>query len=328
MSNRKFVSIVATLVAAISMAHTPSALASDPYPLEYFALREVVSNVAVSPNGEQLAMLKILTREGNPILHIYEAGNLEKDPFVVNADPMEIRNYYWASDSHIVLTLRQRVRDKIEGQNQGVYEQRIAILNVKKKEFDDFPAAAPIVENLLPGKATKIIISEQPGAGEDLSLEKAFRPRAYYEMDLNRGTKKLLIRGKIDMGQIEFDSEGNPLFGRGFDLGSKEYVWYYREKGKKGWDDVLRIHEDDFETWFIEVEGLDDAVPGNLIVKAHNGDDKLGLWSYNTKTRNYDELLYRRSDVDVYGVRRHSNTWEYPDRITAVSYFTDKFRVF
>ena len=167
MSNRKFISVVATLVAALSVTHMSSALASDPYPLEYFALREVVSNVTVSPNGEQLAMLKILTREGNPILHIYETGNLDKNPFVVNADPMEIRNYYWASNSHIVLTLRQRVRDKIEGQNRGVYEQRIAILNVKKKEFDDFPAASPIVENLLPGKATKIIISEQPGAGED-----------------------------------------------------------------------------------------------------------------------------------------------------------------
>ena len=47
---------------------------SEPYPLEYFALREVINEVTVSPDGGRLAMLKILSREGNPILHIYEFG--------------------------------------------------------------------------------------------------------------------------------------------------------------------------------------------------------------------------------------------------------------
>ena len=70
--------------------------------------------------------------------------------------------------------------------------------------------------------------------------------------------------------------------------------------------------------------GLDDSIPGNILVLAFNGDDKLGLWSFNPETKTFDELIYRRSDVDVYGVRYHSNSWTYPDRITAVSYFKDK----
>lgn len=298
--------------------------AVDPYPLEYFALREVTDNVTVSPTGEKLAMLKILTRTGDPILHIYDADDIEKTPFVVNADPMEIRSYYWASDEHIVMTLRQKVRDKIEGQNQGVYEQRIAILDVNKKKFDDFDAAYPAVENLLPGRPDKIIISEQPGMEDDLSLNKAFRPRAYYEMDLKKGTKKLLIRGKIDLGQIQFDSDGDPRFARGFDAGKGEYVFYHREKGGRGWSDFYRIHEDNFELWMMDGYGEDHAVPGNFMIKAFNGDDKLGLWSYNMKERKFDELLYRRSDVDVYDVRYHSNIWTDPDRIVGVGYVTDK----
>ena len=141
------------------------ALSNEPYPLEYFALREVINEVTVSPDGDRLAMLRILTREGNPILHVYDSDDLEGKPFVVDSDPMEIMTYDWASDDHIVLTLRQKVRDQIEGQNQGVYEYQIAILNLKKKAFDEFPSADPIVENLLPGKPGKVIISEQPGAG-------------------------------------------------------------------------------------------------------------------------------------------------------------------
>ena len=128
---RLFCSLLAATLAS-------PALAADPYPLEYFALREVVNTVTVSPDGEKLAMLKILTRTGNPILHIYDTDNQEKDPMVIDADPMEIRDYAWASDEHIVLTLRQKVRDKIEGQNQGVYETRFAILDVKNNKFDEF----------------------------------------------------------------------------------------------------------------------------------------------------------------------------------------------
>ncbi len=314
------------LIGAIVGIFAVPALASDPYPLEYFALREVVSNVTVSPNGEQLGMLKILTRTGNPILHIYDVDDLDADPFVVNSDPMEIRSYYWASDRHIVMSLRQKVRDKIEGQNQGVYETRLAILDVEKKAFDDFGAASPVVENLLPNQPTKIIISEQPGAEEDLSVREAFRPRAYYELDLNKGTKKLLIRGKIDLGQIEFDAMGNPRIGRGFDAGRQEYVFYYRDPGERVWRDVYRISDDSWDLWHgDDIVALDDAVPGNVLMLAHNGDDKQGLWSFNTRTRKFDELLYRRSDVDVYDVRMHSNYWAHPEKVAAVGYYKDNF---
>jgi len=300
--------------------------ASDPYPLEYFALREVVSNVTVSPDGTKLGMLKILSRTGNPILHIYDVDDLDADPFIVDSDPMELRSYYWASDKHIVLSLRQKVRDKIEGQNQGVYETRNAILNVEKKEFDDFEAAYPAVENLLPGKPNKIIISEQPGMEEDLSLREAFRPRAYYELDLNRGTKRLLIRGRLDLGQIEFDSKGNPRIGRGFDASTQDYVFYYRDPGETRWRDVYRIGNDDWGLWHGDgVVGLDDAVPGNLLVLSHNGEDKQSLWSFNTRTKKYEELLYKRSDVDVGGVVSHTNGWGKPDTIAGVWYGKDKY---
>ena len=309
----------------IAVALVSPALAADPYPLEYFALREVVNNVTVSPDGEKLAMLKILTRTGNPILHIYETDNQEKDPMVIDSDPMEIRSYYWASDEHIVLTLRQKVRDKIEGQNQGVYETRIAILDVKEKKFDDFNAANPVVENLLPNKPNKIIISEQPGMEEDLTLREAFRPRAYYELDLNKGTKRLLIRGKLDLAQIEFDGDGNPRIGRGYDRQTQSNVFYYRDPGEKKWREIYRLGEDAWEIWHGDgVVEIDEAVPGNVLILAHNGDDKQGLWTFNTSTKKFDELLYRRSDVDVGGVRYHSNTWTNPDTVTAVRYDKDK----
>lgn len=310
---------------AVTLLQGVSAQATEPYPLEYFALREVVNDVSVSPDGERVAMLKILSREGNPILHIYDSDDLEGEPFVVNSDPMEITSYYWADDDYIVLTLRQRSRDMVKGQEESVFDYMLAILDVEKKQFDDFEAAQPRVENLLANVPGKIIVSEQPGMDENLTTEQAFRPRAYYELDLERGSMKLLIRGKWDLAQIAFDADGNPRMARGYDVGEHEFVFFYRDPGEKKWRDVYRVSEDNFELWHEDILGFDPAVPGNILMTAFNGDDKMGLWSFNTRTKQFDELLYRRSDVDVYGVRAHSNYWAHPDEATAVSYFKDNF---
>lgn len=300
----------------------PLIVAAEPYPLEYFALREVVSNVEVSPDGKNVAMLKILSRGGNPVLYVHDTKDLEADPFVVDSDIMEIRSYGWVSDTNIVVIFRQKVRDKIGGQNEGVYDSKIALLSIKSKSFDEFDVGYPNVENILPNDPNKIIISTIPGTEEKLRISEAFRPRAYYKLNLKSGAKQLLIQGKLDLGQIEFDIDGDPWLARGFDLGSQEYVWYYREKGGKGWDEIFRLHEDSFESFVLH--GKDQDVPGNVLVSYQNGNDKIGLWSYNTRTKNFDELLYRREDVDVAGVRFHSNNWVFPDRITAVAYSKDK----
>ncbi len=322
---------LASLSVLSLIGFAPTAAAEfETYPLDYFALRAVETNVTVSPDGEHLAMLRIIGKKGNPILHIFDTDSLEADPFVVNSDPMEITSYYWADDDYIVMTMRQRVRDMVKGQEESVYAYRVAILDVANEEFDDFGAERPVVENVLAGVPEKIIISEQPGVAKDLSLERAFRPRQYYLMDLETGNKQLLIKGKWSLGQIEFDAFGNPRIGRGYDVSDKEYVWYYRDPGEKDWTDMYRISRDDPEgmlAYFYPLfQGYDDAVPGNVLLQTFNGDDKRGLWSYNPKKKTFDELLYRRSDVDVYGVRNHSNTWAYPDRVTAVRYFKDNFR--
>lgn len=310
------------LVAAIcSCALTTPAL-SEPYPLEYFALRDVISNVEVSPDGKNVAMLKILHKTGNPVLFVHDAADLDKKPLTVGSKIMEITSYGFVSDTDIVVVFREKTREKIGGQNEGVYENKIALLDIETKAFEEFNVGYPSVENILPFEDNRIIISTIPGTEDKLNLGTAFRPRAYYKLNLKTGNKELLIQGKISLGQIEFDSDGDPWLGRGFDRGSKEFIWYYREKGEKGWSEFFRLHEDRFETF--SVYGKDEAVPGNVIVGFENDSNTVGLWSYNTRTKQFEEQIYQRKDVDVFGVRFNSNNWTKPDSISGVTYFTDK----
>jgi dipeptidyl aminopeptidase/acylaminoacyl peptidase len=314
---------IATLLPLLLVAD----LAAEPYPLEYWALRDVVSNVQVSPDGKRLALLKIPTRDGDPVIEVYDAADFGKEPFRVNADPMEITSFDWLSDRAIVVRLRQKVRDKIEGFNQGVYETRLALLDVKKETIEQIREANPTVENLLPGKPDKVIISFNP-SNRDKNLDKieeAFRPRAYYELNLERGSKKLLLQGQATLGQVEFDGEGNPWLARGYDIQKEEYIWYIRRSGEKGWEEIWRQHEDSFDVF--EVEGPDPEKPDTLLVAANNGRDTVGLWEFDVNRKAFGELIYARNDVNVLGTRAHSNPWTHPDTITGIVYGTDTYHV-
>lgn len=326
---KKRLTLLATLyVAAFSTvnAATDVELDYEPYPLEYWALDAVISNVDISPDGKYLALKKVPHKKADPIIEVYDASDLSKEPFRMNADPMQIQAFYWVSDTKFVFIARQQVREVIEGYNQGVFESRIAMVDVEKKEIKKFDVANPSIENLLVNDPDKIIISMQEGVDEDgqLKVGEAFRPRSYWLFDLERGSKQLLIRGKLGLGNIDFDGDGNPWLARGFQRQTGDSVTYYRPEGGKGWEEIYRQDEDDPEIFTVIAK--DDAKPGNVLVVANNGDDKEGLWSMNTKTKEFEELIYRRSDVDLWTTRRHSNSWKFPDRVVGISYAKDKVR--
>ena len=298
--------------------------AKEPYPLEYWALREVIDHVQVSPDGKYLGLMKIPSRDGNPIIEIYDASDLSKDPFRLNADPMEITNFYWVSNTDIVFSLRQKVRDRIEGFNEGVYETLLATVDVDDEKMRAFDESNAAIEHLLPNDPGRIIISFTEGDADDpgARLREAFRPRSYWTFNLETGAKSLLIRGKISLGNIDFDADGNPWLARGFDLGSGEFIWYYRKPGGSGWEEVYRQHEDRFDTF--NILEFDRSKPNHALVAANNGHDKVGLWSFDLKKKVLDELIYRRSDVDIWNIRHHSNGWEHPDEVVGVMYATDR----
>lgn len=308
------------LLIAITCWVTDFTSASTIYPIDYWARRAAIRNIELSPNGEYLGLLKTPAKGADPIIEIYTTADITAEPFRVNADPMEIVQFSWVDDDNMVFTARQAVRDQVDGFNRGVYEYRIALVDVAKKKLKTFNESDPTVVSVLPNKKDKIIISFAEGGRETLGakVQSAFRPRAYWEFDLNRGTKKLLIRGKISLGNIDFNRHGEPILARGFDIDSGEFTWYWRPDSESGWKEFYRLHEDSFEQF--RVYGPDPDVPGHFIVEANNGKDTSGLWSFDAAEKSFKELLYQRNDVDICGVKYHSNTWLESGTITGVTH--------
>ncbi len=296
----------------------------EPYPLDYWALRPVINNAQVSPDGKHLALMKIPSKDGNPIIEVYDASDLSKKPFRMDANKMEITSFNWAGNEDIVFLARQKVRDKIEGFNQGVYETLLSVVNLKKKQIHTFDETNPAITDLLPEKPGKIIISFQEGGadGPGSKITETYRPRSYWEFDLEKRTKKLVVRGKLSVGNIDFYPNGKPVAARGFDLRNGEYVFYVRWPGEKKWTEAYRQSEDSYEN--VTTNWFDDEKPRNILTIAYNEQDKRGVWSYNLDSQKFEELIYARSDVDMYGFRMHSNYWKHPRKVAGVTYFTDK----
>ncbi len=311
----------------ILIAMMSSAAYAKVYPLDVWALRDVMTTAQVSPDGKHLAVLTIPSKQGNAVVEVYkidEVGKANAKPFRVDADPMEFRRIYWVTNTHIVAELRQKVRNKIEGFNQGVYSGRLALLDIEKEKISKFGAEEDgmQVENVLPSKPNSVIISQGTYEASTDRISTPFRPRSYWEQNLSKGTSKLLIRGKISLGQIEFDGDGNPWLARGFDPKKGIYKWYNRKPGDKDWTEFFQMNEDSFEEF--RVWGFDENDRNIFFVTANNGHDKVGMWEYNTVTKSFGELIYRRNDVDVAGMRGHSNIWTNYDTSAAVIYRTDK----
>ena len=68
----------------------------------------------------------------------------------------------------------------------------------------------------------------------------------------------------------------------------------------------------------------DPAAENHFFVYAHNGNDKLGLWSFDAVNKKFSELIYRRSDVDVGRVIIHSNRLANTDDVVGVEWCKDK----
>jgi dipeptidyl aminopeptidase/acylaminoacyl peptidase len=311
-------SIVKLISVSLILLHT--AVFAETLPLEVFAERDSMRNVQLSPDGNKLALLRIPERGANPILEIYETADLSKEPFRMNADPMEITTYGWIGNNDIVIGFRQQVRDQIRGFNRGVYESVLGKLDLDRQKVRRFKETNLNIANLLVDKPDKILVSLQPS--DMTGLNPRFRPFSYYEFDLNTERKKLVLRGRPNIGGVRFDKDGNPRLAFQFERGSSDITVVMREPGDSDWTPIYTNKATSYEDF--TVNGMDPDNEDRMIVTAHNGRDKEAIWTFDYKNKKFDELIFAHPFVDAGGTVTHSNPWQYPNKIVGVRYTTDR----
>jgi len=302
---KKTLMLCAALLAVAATPSTSFAKIGDAFPIDYFAVRNA---------------------KGNPIIEVYETANMSKKPFRAGGKKLEIQGFSWVGNDEMVVAFRGQVRSRVRGFNDGIFANKLAKLSMKTKKFDEFKETGLNFAGNLPKEPNKILISYQEGVENGRIAEgEVPRPPSYYELDLKSGAKKLVLKGNTKYGRIRFDSLGNPRTASSFEADSDEIVTYHRSIGGADWTEIHRRSEDSFETF--NVAGYIPEDPSRIYVIAHNGNDKAGLWRFNVNTKRFEDLVFRHKDVDVGGVRLHSNQFENPDKVIGVGYSKDKPRI-
>ena len=293
-------------------------------PLEEWAKRDQVSNVSISPDGSKMAMLRIVEIGGNPILEIYDANDLSLRPFTMDSDPMETIGFSWVADNKLIFASRQRVRDKIDGWNRGVYENSLNILTLQ-----DFKKRKGNIKKLTSlGRRASLVdpLTKDPEHVIVGAYAKGQRSRTYYKFNINTSKRTQITRESENRYNLIFDGDAHPFLAQGYDGSKNSQLTYYRPKGSKDWNIIDTRGRSDFESF--RVVGYDPMDSANLLVLAHNGRDTVGLWSFDPKQKKFLELIYARTDGDVIAVRSHSNRYTEPDLITAVAFYEGRNRKF
>lgn len=315
--------LVCFLILSIGSLPLAAVEEEELYPPEIWAANASVRSVAVSPDGKYLSMIRNPDELSiaTPVIEVFDISDGEmKIALRQDADPMDIQGYTWISPTSFVMSLRQQVRRNIEGFNQGVFEYRLALVDVVEKSQKSFGAQSGGVVHVLPNEPNKVIVAVREGSGPGTGrLGRTFRPTSYWELNLDTGNKRLLIRAKMSQASITLDAEGKALRATGYDSGNKEVSFYYRPEGSSGWEEYYRYSINDWEEFRPVGQLPNDR--DHVLVIAHNGHDKLGLWSYNMPERKFEDLIYRRDDVGYDGifVRSHSNVWQNYGEIVGVS---------
>lgn len=325
----KSIFIMLTAIFAVIMStFSMTAHAEAPLPIDYWAIRDSVSSVSMSPDGKHVLILKIESKEGEHIMEIYDTSDFSKKLRRLNADPMEIISAQWVSDNHIFGTAWKVVRKSVSRPEEDVRSYATYSYNLAKNKFSQIDGNFNIISRL-PKEPMKLLIAKGTSVGDGLGVDPfaAFRPRSFYKFDLNRGSKQLVLKGNEKYGNISFDIDGNPRFANGFDQGSQEQIFYARGVGESKWDEIARYDLDEYENLYRVLGGFQgfagtSAEDPNIgyVIDNRGTSDKAALWEFDFNTKTFGKKLYENPDADVLNVQFNTHYWGGKNNLAAAVY--------
>ena len=315
--------MLAPLTASVAATGVPTV------PIDVWAMRDNVTSVDISPDGQHVAMLKTDGRAGSEyVLEIYKTTDLSKPWRRLNADPMELISARFIGDDYLFGNAWQVVDKTVDGPEDDVRRYKTWSYNLKTNKFSGSDGSFNLVR-LLPNEKDKVLIAtDTPNdGGFGVDPFAAFTPRSYYKYDLSDGTKELVLRGNPEHPTVVFDNEGNPRFSSSVKPGSKKLTYYYRMPGDNGWKELPQQYDLDKQEnlyrvlgGFHGLVGFDPANPSIGYWIDNRGEDKAALWEFDFKTGQFGRKLYSNPNADVIDVQTSSMYWAGETNLTAAVY--------
>lgn len=304
---RKSLKAAFVALALLGGAATPG-LARETVPLDAFAMMPTVLDVAVSPNGKQIGIIRATSKEGGYVLEIRETRDLESKPVRIGAERMELREFYWVNNDRVLVGFRQNVKSS----NSDYWVEKYATIKADATgKWEELPESTTKIVSLLPKDSNEILI--ETDANEN-------RIPDVMRFNVNNGRTSLVLRGNDRMGDYNADIDGEVRGATGYDAASGEIQIYARLKGSNDWKLIRTVDPKKRETF--DIRGFSVENPNEVYILASNGQDKAGIHTLNIETGQISERLFGLKSVDATNIIR-SGKRDTMGLVTGFIYYTN-----
>ncbi|WP_286828918.1 MULTISPECIES: alpha/beta hydrolase family protein [Kordiimonas] len=283
------------MAAVLSMTAAPSTPAfaeeEDQIPLEAFTMLPMIQDARVSPDGKKLAVLRATSAAGNYIVDIYDTRRMDKEPVRLGSDKMQMQAAGWANSDRLYMTFRvQKERPNRLG---SYYRFQRAIVDADGKgNWLELPEGSSLMSWF---RSDKDEILLEMDANEN-------RIPDVVRYNVNNGRTRTVIRGSTKISGFTNDVDGDIRGGTGFEVESGSIKYYARLKGDDDWELIKTITPDAETREDFDLLGFSVENPNEMYIRANNGEDKSGIYTYNLETKQLSERLFGLKSVDAGGI--------------------------
>ena len=299
----------------LSVAAPSETQAQSNVPVDVWALRNVVNAVQVSPDGKHVLVHKVESREGEYLLEIYSTDDLSKPLRRLDAGKMEIISAQWVTNNFIFGTAWQVNRKMVKEPEADIRDYLGYSYSLEANKFSTVDGNFEVISTL-PKEPKHILVGEGNAIPDPTGVDPfaAFRPRAYYKLNMETGGKSLVLKGNSKFPRVErWDSDGNPRYTSTLDRADGKLKEYYRKPGDGSWTLFQETDMNDQGNLYRILGGIHGIVgfkagdPNiGYLIDNRDGEDKAALYEFDFTTGQVGEKLVSVADADVMGIQLHS----------------------
>lgn len=299
--------VAAGMVAAFAFAPANS---EDKLPLDAFVMLRTILDVAVSPNGKKMGMVRATGKDGGYLLEVYDTNDMTKRPVRIGTEVMEMTGFRWLNDKRLLVYFRQLLDDA----NETYWVNNAAIVNADASgDWLELPEGSRLISPWQ-SNPREILISYDDNDN---------RVPDVVRFNIRNGRKSKILRGaEGEFGHI-VDLDGEVRGMQRFEASTGSIIQMARVKGSKEWIQIKKINPENRETF--DLLAFSKENPNEVYVLTNQGEDTAGIYALNIATGAYSERLFGLKSVDAEGLIRSRKKDNY-GMLTGFTYRTDRLK--
>ena len=302
--------IAASVMGLLSLAISQISIAQEKLPLDAFASLPAILDVAVSPNGKKMGMIRATGKDGGYILEVFETKDLDRQPKRIGTEVMEMRGFRWLNDKRILVRFRQLLDDA----NETYWVNKSAIVNADASgKWLELPEGAQFLSPWQSNPKEIILTYDD----NDNRVPDVVR------FNIRNGRTSMILRGAEREFGYAVDLDGEVRGMQRFEASTGSIIQMARVKGSSDWKQIKKVSPKSRENFTIP--GFSREDPNEVYVLANQGEDTAGVYALNIDTGVYSDRLFGLKSVDAEGIIRSRKKDTY-GLLTGFTYRTSRLK--